>query len=316
MATKPLNTERRPRKPFKGDRFQWERSYQPSPAWYRYKVKDGDSWVTLAKDGGMDPWELIYVNFYTVDPNEVNWYLREYVGCNVPTKDGLNWTFSSSANPGKIWRPVKTFDVEPMNVTGTSAVSPIAFEFNGPGAPLDTLGKVFDVYSVVSLGIQVSEVELPALLDGGLTVIDTAATLASLYLSVGGPTEGALNAWRRGMLLDGLARGIVLAADQRSVRFIRRIGLGRPDLSDNVLYREYGKQFEGYYVRGLAIGIVNGRQFNTVGRYNLFAWIGAHMSAWARKEYVGGESSRWSDRKWASYYILCGDLLKKKIVLR
>ncbi len=71
----------------------------------RYQVKDGDSWVTIARRNGLDVWKLIEANFKTRNPDEVNWYLRTRVGCKVQTKDGKNWMFSSSASPGVIYIP-------------------------------------------------------------------------------------------------------------------------------------------------------------------------------------------------------------------
>ncbi|MEO5859980.1 MAG: LysM peptidoglycan-binding domain-containing protein [Pyrinomonadaceae bacterium] len=70
-----------------------------------YRVKDGDNWQTIAAKAGVTPSDLIKFNFRTVVPEEVNWYLREYVGCNVKTPDGRNWRFSSSANPGILYIP-------------------------------------------------------------------------------------------------------------------------------------------------------------------------------------------------------------------
>lgn len=72
-----------------------------------YRVKDRDSWVSLANANGLDPWELIEANFRTRSAAEVNWYLRNYVGCNVATQDGKNWMFSSSAKPGVVYIPQK-----------------------------------------------------------------------------------------------------------------------------------------------------------------------------------------------------------------
>ncbi len=72
-----------------------------------YKVKDGDSWVSLAAEWGLDVWSLIYFNFKTYDPTEVNYYLQEYVGCVLPTADRKNWCFSSAADPGVIYRPLE-----------------------------------------------------------------------------------------------------------------------------------------------------------------------------------------------------------------
>jgi hypothetical protein len=54
---------------------------------------------------GVDAKKLVYFNFQTNDPAEVNWYLSHVTGCNKPTPDGYNWTFSSSAKPGVIYRP-------------------------------------------------------------------------------------------------------------------------------------------------------------------------------------------------------------------
>jgi hypothetical protein len=61
-----------------------------------HRVQDGDNWWSIAQRYGYsDPWTIISYNFRTRDPREVNWYLREYVGCNVKTPDGKNWRFSS-----------------------------------------------------------------------------------------------------------------------------------------------------------------------------------------------------------------------------
>src|SRR5690606_38097764 len=53
-----------------------------------YKVKASDSWWTLAelpqvKAAGLSPLDHCYYNFKTRRPNEINWYLREKVGCRV-----------------------------------------------------------------------------------------------------------------------------------------------------------------------------------------------------------------------------------------
>jgi hypothetical protein len=86
------------------------RDYRPVGG-TKYKVRDGDSWHSLARSKGMQAWELIRYNF----PNlpqipgqaalEVNWYLQEYVGCKLLTADHKNYCFSSAATPGEIWLP-------------------------------------------------------------------------------------------------------------------------------------------------------------------------------------------------------------------
>jgi len=59
-----------------------------------------ESFSTIAREAEIDVWELIEFNFKTRNPREVNWYLREYVGCVKTTQDGKNYTFEG-ADPEK-----------------------------------------------------------------------------------------------------------------------------------------------------------------------------------------------------------------------
>lgn len=84
-----------------------------------YRVIDGDTWENVAErfvEG--DTRGLIWFNFMTNRPNEVNWYLRRYVGCKVPSPSGNNWTFSKSAVPGIIYIPPREVDFEPEEICG------------------------------------------------------------------------------------------------------------------------------------------------------------------------------------------------------
>src|SRR5690606_19675467 len=86
------------------------RDYRPASG-QKYKVTDRDSWISLAREKGMQPWELIRYNYPGLPVNqqqaatEVNWYLQEYVGCKKLTVDRKNYCFSSAATPGEIWLP-------------------------------------------------------------------------------------------------------------------------------------------------------------------------------------------------------------------
>lgn len=86
------------------------RDYRPAGG-NSYKVTDRDSWISLARDKGMLPWELIRYNYPGLPSNErqaakqVNWYLQEYVGCKKLTTDRANYCFSEDASPGRIWLP-------------------------------------------------------------------------------------------------------------------------------------------------------------------------------------------------------------------
>lgn len=73
-----------------------------------YRVKSGEDWHTIARDNHITAQELIYFNFATHDPAEVNYYLKRNVGCVEPTHDHKNWKFSSEASPGIIYLPPTT----------------------------------------------------------------------------------------------------------------------------------------------------------------------------------------------------------------
>lgn len=70
-----------------------------------YKVKDGDNWWSIATANRVDVGALIAFNFKTSNPDEINWYLREKVGCRLETPDHDNYRFSSRDAPGTIYIP-------------------------------------------------------------------------------------------------------------------------------------------------------------------------------------------------------------------
>lgn len=70
-----------------------------------YIVLNGDDWRSIASAHDISVRSLIWFNFHTLNPDEINWYLRRNVGCNKMTVDGLNWVFSTDANPGIIYIP-------------------------------------------------------------------------------------------------------------------------------------------------------------------------------------------------------------------
>ena len=78
-----------------------------------------EDWESVAKKFGVGVKELIYYNFMTADPKEVNWYLHHYVGCVKVSPSGNNWMFSNGANPGIIFIPPpddETIDVAPEEI--------------------------------------------------------------------------------------------------------------------------------------------------------------------------------------------------------
>jgi hypothetical protein len=125
-----------------------------------YKVKDGDSWDSVAKANGLKVWDLIVYNFQTTDPREVNWYLNKRVGCKLPTANGRNWRFSSSASPGMIYVPPA------IATTLPTTLAPVIKKPNQPTQP-PYLSKVWAGIGKVH--------------SGDLFVVGAHDTLAKLY---------------------------------------------------------------------------------------------------------------------------------------
>ena len=129
LATKkrvlPLRTEKRPDRPVpKGVPHGTRKSHQ---------VQDDETFESVAQDHGVPVKHLIMHNFGTMDEGEINWYLREYVGCDLPTRDRLNWRFSSSADPGKIYIPAEVIRLDPIAIV--AGVKQQTVDLADPGTP-------------------------------------------------------------------------------------------------------------------------------------------------------------------------------------
>lgn len=71
---------------------------------YRVGDKPGANWQTVAAGFGIpNVWDLIWFNFQTTDPKEINFYLHRYVGC-WQSRDAKNFSFMG-AEPGVIFIP-------------------------------------------------------------------------------------------------------------------------------------------------------------------------------------------------------------------
>ncbi len=75
--------------------------YRPDGS-FDHDISDGESWASLATRYKVPAKKIIEDNFKTTNAYEINWYLREYVNCKLPTADGYNWRFSTSARQGGI----------------------------------------------------------------------------------------------------------------------------------------------------------------------------------------------------------------------
>jgi hypothetical protein len=95
-------------------------------------VTSQDDWSTLAARFGVRASDLIELNFPGIAAvraqsperaaRQVNWYLKNYVGCRV-TKDGENWAFSSGITGGQgPWQGGKIF--VPKKAAPTLKITP------------------------------------------------------------------------------------------------------------------------------------------------------------------------------------------------
>jgi hypothetical protein len=110
------------------------KTYLPSGA-TQYKVKDNDTWVTIAAGLHISPWALIRFNYPGLSfdletaRKEVNWYLQNYVGCTQLTTDSNNFRFSLRDYPGQIWLPAPS-----VTATADDAVRDTVLSvLRGPG---------------------------------------------------------------------------------------------------------------------------------------------------------------------------------------
>lgn len=153
---------------------------------YFYKVSDGENWGKVAaKDGWSDVKAFIKWNFGTDNPYEVNWFLKNYVGCKLRTDDGKNYRFSSAASPGYIftrknWQPWNQPSGNiPAPQIPTDQDGPIILEAPyGPPKPWVCVGmkgggmagkKGADVYGLIGVSL---DTEFDAFVAGAYTQRD------------------------------------------------------------------------------------------------------------------------------------------------
>ena len=70
-----------------------------------HKVKSGESLNQIATDNGLTWQELAEFNWGTATPDVINEHLRDDVGCTKKTRDGYNYIFDDSDDPGLLYIP-------------------------------------------------------------------------------------------------------------------------------------------------------------------------------------------------------------------
>jgi hypothetical protein len=125
--------------------------FVPEGAVATHRVSDGEDWASVAAQYNVNVDDLIYFNFNTNVPEEVNWYLRRNTGCNVSNDGGLNWAFSDSADPGLIYIPAsKVIDMETEEITAEKPVMQRIQEIanNLPGNTGNRIRRVLAIESL------------------------------------------------------------------------------------------------------------------------------------------------------------------------
>ena len=313
-----MGTERNPRT------LRIERSpRKPLPAGFRppggspYTVQDGDSWKSLATRWGVDVKKLVYFNFKTNDSDEVNWYLSHVTGCNKPTPDGFNWTFSSGAKPGIIYRPPIQGDEEVITV-GPPGQNELGKFLDDLPEDLEDKGLhhlhqihfALDILEFVHMAIGVAAIGELSVGVLGLEITGPFAAELAVILSIGIPYMEAIDRRKRDWALRGISYGVVLGAngaDKNYVRanFVLRDPKAFSDGQNPDQYTKYQIAYTMYLWKGFAYG----KQLNNPERAKLFAYLTAQGGRWRDEELQNW--SNWSYAAKKDYYERLGAIFRR-----
>ncbi len=113
-----------------------KRGLWPPPNGREYPVKDDDNWRKIADRERVDVWGLIHFNFATYVPEEVNWYLRELVGCRNSTDQGRNYAFvGADKAKGKVYIPPTPFVTPSTTLPWWDKLKKLKFEVEHSSDP-------------------------------------------------------------------------------------------------------------------------------------------------------------------------------------
>jgi len=244
----------------------------PQAVSHPYRVKDGDDWASVADVWKIGVHDLIQFNFKTSDTDEINWYLRNYVGCNVSKDHGMNWAFSSSADPGKIYIP--------MNYTATLTPDMLPDKKGGQNELAEFLDGLpehlesedlrmmeqahlgIEMLEFFHVGLAVSGTEALGAAGLGLEIAGPFLGEAAVILAIANAHAGAIEAKKKALANRGVSYGVVLAANGALNRWIKSTSFVEHGPVRDVDYPEEGKHFQDAANWGLLKGLAYGRQLN------------------------------------------------------
>ena len=273
-------------------------SYVP-PNGTAYTVKDGDDWYSVARDHQRDVYALIYFNFQTLMPEEVNWYLKRNVGCNV-TKDGQNWAFSSRLKPGKIYIPPTSYTFDPTVIT---AKPPLRIDWtsalNYPHGGVHKTQFVLEVVDAVIIGLEIAEVA------GVLAIAAPFVGAAVVVLIIGNAHADAIAKLKKDQMMDGYSLGIVLGVNGAQPVYVKN-NFFKHFPVHNAVYPEQGKSLQNAYNQAMVAGYATGRKLNNVQIVNLLGDLHARMGGddVVIQKYGKGvsDAKKWSEGAKQRYY--------------
>jgi hypothetical protein len=281
------------------------------PGGSEYKVTDGESWKVLAARWGVDVRELIYFNFQTNNPDQVNWYLSHRTGCNKPTPDGFNWTFSSGAKPGKIYRPPMDFEPHVVNA-GPQGLNPLARYLDGLDddklEDIEENPTLFRVHLAITIwdavhvpvGILIAE----GVLEGPLALVFEVAapgvTMAFILAEIGLADMEAIDFAKRSWFIRGFSYGVVLGANGAKNSYVVSNFKLEEGAFQNSWYPDQAKAFQNAYHLGLLKGLAYGRQLNLAESGKLIKILHAKLGRWSPEALRNWDN--WGHRAKLDYY--------------
>lgn len=305
----PLRNEKRPLKPV----YPWT---QP-PDTYRYKVKTGDTWLTLGAQNHhqFGEGQLIWINFrlsplddfYT---DQVNWYLREYVGCRHSLDNGRNWAFTDDADPGYIFLPFPTYNMDTIAITGRPGLGGVSFPGYSDKNAYDAISRALDIYGGADMAISMSEIALPLLIEAGMIVIGPFAATVAQFVALGSPHNDALKARSRQHFFTAFCSTFVMTADGWSAETVDKFYPQMAYAPNESVYPEKRETFRKLYNFGLKAGRLQGSRTNQVDRRNLFVLLRSRLSDPEARNY-SGDVKDWSVQKKRNYYDRLASILKQ-----
>ncbi len=173
----------------------------------------------------------------------------------------------------------------------------------------DIISKALDIYSVTDMGIQMSEIPLPALAEAGMILLGTLASIVAPFIALGEPYSAALKYTSRGFFFRAFTYTFVMAADGWSAETVNRFypPLEYPPISS--AFPEKTENFRKLYNFGLKVGLLQASRLNRVDVRNLFILLRSRLSDQEALEYTG-LVKEWPISKRKEYYLRLAAILK------